>query len=121
LHRIPDRVLVLQIENLGSQNEPRKLPAPTLNRISHVVEDICQGLPNSLATVVRPGEVCVFTSQELRNRSHQRLNLQDMAESILAKVGTHSPVSVRIGISEEHPQPAELLQAYQEACAALDT
>ena len=28
--------------------------------------------------------------------------------------------TVRIGISEEHRQPAELLKAYQEACAALD-
>ena len=121
LQRIPDRVLVLQIEHLDSQDQQPKLPAPTLNRISHVVEDVCQGLPNSLATVVRPGEVCVFASQEVRNRSHQRLTLHDMAEGILAKIRSHSPVSVRIGISEEHPQPAELLHAYQEACAALDT
>jgi AraC-like DNA-binding protein/ligand-binding sensor protein len=121
LQRIPDRVLVLQVEHLGSPDEPRKLPVPTLNRISHVVEDICQQLPNSLATVVRPGEVCVFASQEVRNRSHERLTLRDMAEGILAKIRSQSPVSVRIGISEEHHQPAELLQGYQEACAALDT
>jgi AraC-like DNA-binding protein/ligand-binding sensor protein len=121
LQRIPDRVLVLQIENLGTHDQRRKLPAPTLNRISHLVEDICQGLPNSLATVVRPGEVCVFASQDVRNRGHQRLTLQDLAESILAKIRSHSAVSIRIGVSEEHPQPAELLQAYQEACAALDS
>ena len=105
LQRIPDRVLVLQIEHLDSQDQQPKLPAPTLNRISHVVEDVCQGLPNSLATVVRPGEVCVFASQEVRNRSHQRLTLHDMAEGILAKIRSHSPVSVRIGIIEDILNP----------------
>ncbi|HEX3820403.1 MAG TPA: PocR ligand-binding domain-containing protein [Candidatus Sulfotelmatobacter sp.] len=121
LQRIPDRVLVLQIEHLGMEDQRPKLPVPTLNRISHVVEDICQNLPNSLATVVRPGEVCVFASHGVRNRNHQRLSLQEMAEGILLKIRSHCPAGVRIGISEEHPQPAELLHAYQEACAALDT
>lgn len=118
LLRIPERVLVLQIERLGLE-ATRQTVVPTLNRISHVVEDLCQNLPNSLATVVRPGEVCVFTSHEHRNRSHQRLTLQDMAENILGKVRTHCSASVRIGISEEHHQHTELLDAYQEACAAL--
>jgi AraC-like DNA-binding protein/ligand-binding sensor protein len=118
LHRIPDRVLVLQIEYAGSRPTAT---TPSLNRLSHVVEDICQGLSNSLATVVRPGEVCIFTSQEVRNPSHQRLTLQEMAENILGKVRSHCPASLRIGVSEEHPQAGELLKAYQEACAALDT
>jgi AraC-like DNA-binding protein len=86
----------------------------------HVVEDFCQGLPNSLAMVVRPGEICIFTSQEVRNRSHQRLSLEEMAQRILAKVRSQTNAMVRIGISEEHGQPAELLKAYQEACVALD-
>jgi len=119
LHKIPERVLVLQIERLGSDGACQT-PAPTLNRISHIVEDLCQSLPNSLATVVRPGEVCIFTSQEVRNRSHERLTLQEMARNILGKVGSNCPASVRIGISDEHRQPAELLKGYQEACAALD-
>jgi two-component system response regulator YesN len=119
LQKIPERVLVLQIDRLGAQIT-LQTAAPTLNRISHVVEDLCQSLPNSLATVVRPGEICIFTSQEVRNRSHQRLTLQEMTESLLAKVRSQCQASVRIGISEEHCQPAELLKAYQEACAALD-
>jgi Asp-tRNA(Asn)/Glu-tRNA(Gln) amidotransferase A subunit family amidase len=41
-------------------------------------------------------------------------------ENILGKVRSQYRASVRIGISEEHRQPAELLKAYQEACAALD-
>lgn len=121
LQRIPDRVLVLQIEQVGSSNSRQAAAAPTLNRVSHVVEDLCQGFSNTLATVVRPGEVCVFTSQDVRNRSHQRLSLQEMAESILGKVRSHCSASVRIGISADHRQPAELLKGYQEACAALGT
>lgn len=120
LQRIPDRVLVLQVEAVGSDLWGQTT-TPSLNRISHVVEDLCQSLPNFLGTVVRPGEICVFTSQEVRNRSHQRLTLQELAENILAKVRAHCGASVRIGISEEHPQPAELLRAYQQACTALDT
>ena len=121
LQRLPERVMVLQIENLRADcARPGAGPAPTLNRLSHVAEDFCQSLPNSLAMVVRPGEICIFTSQEVRNRSHQRLSLQEMAESILAKVRSETNATIRIGISEDHRQPAELLKAYQEACAALD-
>jgi len=122
LHRLPERVMVLQIELLRADSGDQGTGlAVTLNCLSHVVEDFCQSLPNSLAMVVRPGEVCIFTSQEVRNRSHQRLSLEGMAESILAKVRSQTSARVRIGISEEHRQPAELLKAYQEACAALDT
>ena len=117
LQRIPDRVMVLQIEHLPAA--PWNGPALTLNRVSHVVEDYCQGLHNALAMFVRPGEVCIFTSQEVRNRSHQRLLLQEMAESTLVKVRSQTDAAVRIGISDEHRQPGELLEAYQEACAAL--
>ncbi|PYV50647.1 MAG: hypothetical protein DMG92_06975 [Acidobacteria bacterium] len=122
LHRIPERVMVLQIENLRS-DVPRRGAgfAPTLNRLSHLVEDFCQSLPDSLATVVRPGEICIFTSHEARNRSHNRISLEEIAESILAKVRSHATASARIGVSEEHRQPTELLKAYQEACAALDS
>jgi AraC-like DNA-binding protein/ligand-binding sensor protein len=122
LRRLPERVMVLQIENLRTDSRRQGGgPVQTLNRLSHVVEDFCQSLPNSLAMVVRPGEVCIFTSQEVRNRSHERLSLEEMADSILAKVRLQTNATVRIGISEEHRQPAELLKAYQEACAALDT
>jgi AraC-like DNA-binding protein/ligand-binding sensor protein len=121
LQRLPERVMVLQIEHLRADSaRPGAGPVLTLNRLSHVVEDFCQSLPNSLAMVVRPGEICIFTSQEVRNHGHQRLSLGEMGESILAKVRWQTNATVRIGISEEHHQPAELLKAYQEACAALD-
>jgi AraC-like DNA-binding protein/ligand-binding sensor protein len=122
LQRLPERVMALQIEHLRADSTRQGAgPALTLNRLCHVVEDFCQSLPNSLAMVVRPGEICIFTSQEGRNHSHQRLSLEEMAESILAKVRSQTNATVRIGISEEHHQPAELFKAYQEACAALDT
>lgn len=122
LERLPERVMVLQIEPLRADpSHPQIASGPTLNRLSHVVEDFCQTLRNSLAMVVRPGEVCIFTSQEVRNRSHQRLSLEDMAENILAKVPPQTHAIMRIGISAEHRQPAELLKAYHEACAALDS
>jgi AraC-like DNA-binding protein/ligand-binding sensor protein len=121
LQRLPDRVMVMQIENLRADvSRNGKGPALTLNRLSHLVEDFCQSLPDSLATVVRPGEVCIFTSQEARNCSHRRISLEETAGSILTKVRSYATAVARIGISEEHLQPAELLNAYQEARAALD-
>jgi AraC-like DNA-binding protein/ligand-binding sensor protein len=120
LQRIPEQLMVLQIERTSTDSSRNGASGPTLNRISHMVEDICQGLPNVLASVVRPGEVCIFLSQEGRNRSHQRLSLQGIAENLVVKVRSHTGASVRIGISEEHRNPTELLKAYQEACGALD-
>jgi AraC-like DNA-binding protein len=122
LQRLPERVMVLQIEHLrGESQRQGSGQSVTLNRLSHVVEDFCQSWPNSLAMVVRPGEICIFTSQQVRNRSHQRISVQEMAENILAEVRSQGNATARIGISAEHLQPAELLKAYQEACAALDS
>lgn len=122
LHRLPERVMVLEIENLRSDVPRRGTDLPlTLNRLSHMVEDFCQSLPDSLAMVVRPGEICIFTSHEARNSNHNRIWLEEIAESILAKVRSHAAASARIGVSDEHPQPIELLKAYQEAGAALES
>src|SRR3954463_15172140 len=100
----------MQIENLRADvSRNGKGPALTLNRLSHLVEDFCQSLPDSLATVVRPGEVCIFTSQEARNLNHRRISLEEIADSILTKVRAYANAITRIGISEEHRQPAELL------------
>jgi AraC-like DNA-binding protein len=123
LQRLPDRVLVLQIKNPGSENDARLLVSDqmTLYRLSHVVEDVCQSWPNTLAMVVRPGELCIFTSHESRNRSHERISLQEMAEAILAAVRSHSSATARIGVSESHRPAAELLEAYHQACAALES
>ncbi len=123
LQRLPDRVLVLQIKDFGGSRNSRQQIADqlTLNRLSHVVEDFCQTRSNTLAMVVRPGELCIFTSQEVRNNGHERISLQELAEAILGALGTHSVATARIGISAACRQPAELMQAYQQACAALDS
>lgn len=122
LERLPERVLVLRIGQLSAESlQPRGTPSLTLNRLSHVMEDFCQSLPNSLATVIRPGEVCVFTSHDARNPSHHRLSIEEMGHDILRNLRSLASVTGRIGVSEEHAQPAHLLKAYQEACAVLDS
>ena len=120
LQKLPDRVMVLQLKGPGSSVGAPSTNQVTLNRLSHVVEDLCQSGPNSLAIVVRPGELCVFTSHEVRNPSHERISLQEMAHSILSEIGERSGASARAGISQAHAQPEELVQAYNEGCAALD-
>jgi AraC-like DNA-binding protein/ligand-binding sensor protein len=123
LHRIPDRVLVLQIEIDPIAGDGRTHIAEhlTLNRLSHAVEDVCQQWSNTLATVVRPGELCIFTSLEVRNPSHERITLRELAGSILLAARTQHAVSARIGVSNQHGQPDELLRAYHEASAALES
>jgi hypothetical protein len=99
LQRLPERVMVLQIEQLRADPQRQGAgPILTLNRLSHVVEDFCQTLSNSLAMVVRPGEICIFTSQEGRNLSHQRISLEEMARSILARVRSLTNATVRVGV-----------------------
>ena len=114
---------MLQIKNPGSENDARLLVSDqmTLYRLSHVVEDVCQSWPNTLAMVVRPGELCIFTSHESRNRSHERISLQEMGEAILAAVRSQSSATARIGVSESHRPAAELLEAYHQACSALES
>jgi len=123
LQRLPDRVMVLQIRDLGLGHSSREQIANqlTLNRLSHIVEDFCQTRPDTLALVVRPGELCIFTSREGRNNGHERMSLQQMAEAILDAVRSHCGPTARIGISAAHRSPRELVQAYQEACAAMDS
>jgi AraC-like DNA-binding protein/ligand-binding sensor protein len=123
LHRIPDRVLVLQVEVDATTEDGRThiVEHLTLNRLSHAVEDVCQQWPNTLAIVVRPGELCIFTSLEARNPSHERISLRELAGSILAAARGQYAVTARIGISAVHGQPDELLRAYQEASASIES
>lgn len=121
VQRLPDRVLVVQVKHRTALSRAQISDQLTLSRLSHVAEDVSQNWPNTLAIVVRPGELCIFTSQEARNPSHQRITLLEMAEAVLAAVQENCQAVARIGISEVHPQPAELLQGYQEACAALES
>jgi AraC-like DNA-binding protein/ligand-binding sensor protein len=123
LRLVPDRVLVLQMHQSSEFAVSRTEIAQqmTLNRLSHVVEDFCQALPNTLAMIVRPGELCIFTAHEARNPSHERISLQEIARAILDCALSHSVVSARIGLSQRHAQPSGLVRAYHEACAALDS
>ena len=122
LQRLPDRVMAVQVRQAFAEiGAPTKVPThASLSRLSHLAEDICQSWPNTLAIVVRPGELCVFCSMEARNRSHERISLQEMAQSISSAITTQAGAWVRIGISDAHRSPAELVQAYEEARAALD-
>jgi len=120
VHRIPDRVLVLQVSQaLAPETRMEISNHQNLNRLLHIVEDVCVTWPNTLASSVRPGEICILTSHELRNPGHERISLREMAQTMLAEIGVRSPVGVRIGISKAHQQASELVHAYQEAIAAL--
>ncbi|MBO0910915.1 MAG: PocR ligand-binding domain-containing protein [Acidobacteria bacterium] len=122
LQRLPDRVMSIQLRPVSTEADSRAQVSAraSLSRLSHAAEDICQNWPDTLAIVVRPGELCVFCSLEVRNPSHERISLQEMAQSISSAISAQAGGWVRIGISEAHPHPAELVEAYQEASAALD-
>ncbi len=121
LGAIPDRVMVMQIANAFGEDARAKLSERmTLGRISHIAEDVSQACPNTLAMIVRPGEICVFTSQESRNTAHERISLVEMANGILAEMRARSGATARMGISASHRRPEELVHAYLEASAALD-
>ena len=120
LHCLPDRVMVMQITTQGARSESSLLDKHmTTNRVSHIIEDLSQCWSNTLAMVVQPGEICIFTSHETRNAGHERISLQEMANSLLATASAQARGAVRIGISAPHRQPEELVHAYQEACVAL--
>ena len=123
LSRIPDRVLVLRVEmNQNAVDDHARIAHHlTLNRLSHAVEDVCQQWPDTLAIVLRPGELCIFTSVEVRNHSHERMSLHEMGEAILAAVRAQCSAIARIGVSEGQRPPAELVRAYQEASSALES
>jgi AraC-like DNA-binding protein/ligand-binding sensor protein len=122
LRRLPDRVLVLRMKHgpEASETGPQIAHHIALNRISHIVESLCQNWPNTLSIPVRHGELCIFTGQESRNASHQRISLQERAEAILTTVRAYGISGARIGISGESAKPQELLRAYHEASAALE-
>lgn len=120
VHRIPERVVLLQVSQALTRETRIEISNhQNLNRLLHIVEDICGNWPNTLASSVRPGEICVLTSHELRNPGHERISLKEMAQAMLTEISGRSPVGVRVGISKAHQQASELVYAYQEAVAAL--
>jgi ligand-binding sensor protein len=123
LQALPNTVLVMSIEQ-GSNagvSHPQIADNLTMSRLVHIVEDICRNWPNSLAVSARPGEVCVFTRQENRNPRHGQGSLRELAEAILTAVRTQGMGSARFGISASHARPEDLLRAYHQAHAALES
>jgi len=133
LERLPDRVLVLRMQTAMHEQaaHPARLAdedclpeTPIGNRLAlvraaHLIEDRCQTLPNTLATVVTPGEICIFTAQKAATPAHERLLLEEMAQTLLRTARGAGLAVGRIGISAAHARPAELLRAYHEAASAL--
>lgn len=135
LERFPDRVLVLRLQN------SMPVPAPTwsaqqnsepgvaesiggnltLARVAHLIEDRCQTWPNTLSTVVTPIEICVFTAHKARTPGHERMVLDEMAHTLLRIARGQGLTLARVGISGLQLQSTELLRAYHEASAALDS
>jgi AraC-like DNA-binding protein len=131
--RFPDHVLLLRLQDPVEQaaaampGAAEAMPAQdignqlSLLRVAHMVEDRCRNWPNTLATLVVPGEMCIFTSQRPRGTNTERLLLEEMAQILLRTVRSQGLMSARIGISGPHQQPTELLRAYHEAASAVDS
>lgn len=134
LERYPDRVLVLRLQP-GLEESQELLPKHggeldgpkaiggnlTLARVAHMIEDKCQTWPNTLATVVTPGEMCIFTAQKARTSGNERMLLEEMAQTLLRIARTQGFPLARVGISSLHQQSTELLRAYHEAASALES
>ncbi len=135
LERFPDRVLVVRLQNImeaAPAQAMQRLATErssaaeisshlTLVRVAHLIEENCQNWPNTLATVVTPGEMCVFTAQKSRTPGHERMLLEEMAQTLLRTARSQGLTMTRIGISGVHHQSTELLRAYHEAASALDS
>jgi AraC-like DNA-binding protein/ligand-binding sensor protein len=135
LQRYPDRVLVLRLQ---TGNDEIAEPSPALRlaelrlpkaiggnlalaRVAHMIEDRCQSWPNTLATEVTPGEMCIFTAQKARTPGNERMLLEEMAHTLVRLAQAQGFPLARVGISGLHQQSAELLRAYHEAASALES
>jgi AraC-like DNA-binding protein/ligand-binding sensor protein len=135
LERYPDRVLVLRLQPpLDEVPEPSptrhvaEFGAPkaiggnlALARVAHMIEYRCQSWPNTLATVVMPEEMCIFTAQRSRTPAIDRSLLEEMAHTLLRIARSEGFPLARVGISSLHQQSTELLRAYHEAASALES
>jgi AraC-like DNA-binding protein/ligand-binding sensor protein len=135
LERLPDRVLLLRLRD-PAEHADRMVAAPwssgliapdgvgnqlTLARAAHMIEDRCESWTNTVATVVSPGVMCIFTAQKARTANHERMLLDEMAQALLRTARAQGLMGARVGISAHHLQPTELLRAYHEAASALDS
>ena len=135
LERFPDRVLLLRLQE-ASDHVERTTPAAwsssvmaaekvgsqlALARVAHMIEDRCRSWPNTMATTVTPGVMCIFTTQKSRTPNHERLLLDEMGQALLRTVRSQGLMTARIGVSGAHTKPAELSRAWHEAASALDS
>ena len=134
LERLPDRLLILRmqaapVDGATRSNNPEAAERTsaegigkqlTLARVAHSIEDRCRSWPNTLSTVIAPGEVCIFTTQKSRTPSHERQMVDEIGQALLRVARANGLLNTRIGISALHPQTSELLRAYHEAISALD-
>ena len=135
LERLPDRVLLLRLQD-PADHADRTAVAPwssgviaaervgsqlTLERVAHMIEDRCQSWPNTIATTVTPGVICIFTTQKSRTANHERMLIDEMAQALLRTARSQGHISARLGISAPHAKPTEMLSAYHEAASALDS
>jgi AraC-like DNA-binding protein/ligand-binding sensor protein len=133
MDRLPDRVLVLRMQTAMQDSTEPATPRReaertaaignhlTLARVAHLIEDRCQTWPNTLATVITPGEMCIFTGQRSRTPNNDRMLLEEMAQTLLRTARGQGLTMARVGISTAHSQSTELLRAYHEAASALDS
>jgi len=135
LERLPDRVLLLRLQD-SPEPADRAMPQAwsssvlaaekvgsqlALARVAHLVEDRCRAWPNTIATTIIPGVMCIFTTQKSRNAGPERLILDEMAQALLRTARSQGLMTARIGVSAAHPQPVELSRAWQEAASALES
>jgi len=141
LDRVPDRVLTIRLDASSDGSSESCLRGPhsldvesgieteiaanignhlTFTKVLHLIEDRCETWTNTVATVVNPGEICIFTAQKARTCAHERVVLEEMAQTLLRVIRAQGISLARIGISGLHHESDELLRAYHEASAALD-
>ena len=128
----PDRILLLRLQSpadgtpaVRAEMSPDAALAigsqMMLGRVSHLIEDRCRSWPNTMATSIAAGELCIFTCQDASTSEQERLLINDLAQGLLLIAGSHGLLSARIGVSRKHSQATELLGAYHEAASALAT
>lgn len=133
LERLPDRILVLRMQvsvDAGEVSDAEASDLPSAEEISRqlaltcaaqAIEDRCRSWPNTLATSVAQGEICIFTTQKSLDPNHERQLVDEIGQALLRAAGAQGMQTARIGISALHPHSGELLRAYHEAIQALDS
>ena len=130
MEKLPDRVLVMRLvaakavdSESGKFREEQSQIGDhlTISRVAHLIEDRARSWANTFAAMVGPAEICIFTAQKSRAAGQERLLLDEMAQALMRTARSEGLSNSKIGVSALHPDSTELLSAYHEAAAALDT